>query len=125
VADLLLVDSHPLVRRGIGEILRRAGHRVEDVGDGGTAIEWLQHRSFDLLIVDLDLPVADGITVIAAARDLAPTPKIIAMSASIHSVPRGGLQMPIAYGADRFLAKPFSGHDLRAAIEEMLRSGGD
>jgi DNA-binding response OmpR family regulator len=120
MAILLLVDDHPLVRLGLAETLRRAGHSVTDVGDGRTAIVLLQSQPFDLLITDLGLPEVDGIAVIGAARALSSQPKIIAMSAATPAISPSGPLMPVAHDADLFFAKPFSGGTLLAAVERLL-----
>jgi DNA-binding response OmpR family regulator len=117
---ILLVDDHPLVRFGLAETLRRAGHSVTDVGDGRTAIVLLQSQPFDLLITDLGLPEVDGIAVIGAARVLSSQPKIIAMSTATPAIPPSGPLMPAVHDADLFFAKPFAGSALLAAVERLL-----
>lgn len=58
---ILIVDDSEIVRRVLSAQLRRSGHGVEAVPDGEGALERLAHRSFDVVLMDVQLPGIDGI----------------------------------------------------------------
>jgi DNA-binding response OmpR family regulator len=67
-AEILLVDDEASIRLTLGALLQRAGYTVTSAGGGEEAIDLLERRVFDLLLVDLKMPGMDGMQVIAAAR---------------------------------------------------------
>jgi CheY-like chemotaxis protein len=103
--------------------LVRAGHRVEIVGNGRAAVSALatpNHR-FDLVLMDLHMPVMDGLDAITAIRRheeetaKAPVP-IIVLSADGQEATRHEV---LAHGASGFLLKPLDPDRLLAAVEEQ------
>ncbi len=105
-------------------VLEKAGHRVEIVGNGRAAVEALTgdggaHR-FDVVLMDLHMPVMDGIDAIAhirkfeEAKGIAQVP-ILVLSADGQESTRNGV---IAYGATGFLTKPVDPEAVIAAVEQ-------
>jgi len=67
-ADILLVDDSPVERLALAHFLRRAGYKVDEVGDGQSAIEHLKNREVDVLLLDLQMPEVDGFDVLNYLR---------------------------------------------------------
>ncbi|MCD7820406.1 MAG: response regulator [Lachnospiraceae bacterium] len=72
---VLLAEDEESLSEALAMILRRNGYEVETVGDGLTAMEYMDRGSYDAAILDIMMPKADGITVLKAIRgkgDLTP-----------------------------------------------------
>ncbi len=123
---VLVVDDNPLIRDSFTAAVQRlnerpAGPRLRllEADDGATAWERLEEHPVDLLVVDLYIPVLDGLSIITRVREhptLAST-KILAISASIEDARVRSL----GAGADRFLQKPLRLVDITDALATMLR----
>ncbi|WP_277792781.1 response regulator [Caulobacter endophyticus] len=118
---VLIVDDDELSRQVYGHALSEAGHEVEEAEHGGKAIEKLEIRSFDLVLIDLLMPVREGVETIIEARQRWPTTRIIAMSAGARRLSPGGvLDMALGLGADEALIKPVPSELLTASVERLL-----
>jgi len=98
--------------------LPRLGHEVTVCPDGLTAIAALERDTFDCLLVDLDMPGANGIEVIARAKQLAPDAEAIILTG------KGTMESAIEavrHGAFDYLTKPCKLVDLQAVLERVLR----
>jgi CheY-like chemotaxis protein len=86
-ARILVVDDDEAIRLLVTRLFRREGHDVSSAGDGEEAIEMLDTRHYDLVILDVMMPRKDGIAVaerIAASPE--PRPKVIIMTAAVPSI---------------------------------------
>jgi len=117
--DAMVVDDHALVREGIALMLRRMGGnvRVWEVGRGEQAIELLQDRPMDLVLLDLDLPGMDGFHVLKRMLDLAPSTRVAILSALDHPLTA---QRCMRAGARGFLKKSMPTDDLLQALRAIL-----
>jgi EAL domain-containing protein (putative c-di-GMP-specific phosphodiesterase class I)/CheY-like chemotaxis protein len=120
MARILAVDDDALVRRCIQRILRRQGHEVVEASHGAQALRLLQDRSFDIALVDYQLPQMDGIEVLQKLREVQP--------ACLRMLITGQLDLPMVLGAvnrgevTRVLEKPFETSALVSAVDEMLHT---
>ncbi len=78
---ILLVEDEPEIAEPIAEALRREGHRLTVVSHGDRAIKRLDEAVYDLLICDIRLPGADGLSIFRKVREQQPDAKVILMSA--------------------------------------------
>ncbi|WP_068084888.1 response regulator [Novosphingobium rosa] len=116
-AHLLVVDDDPELRTLLAAELRKAGFTVSAAADGPAMRRELERASFDLIILDLNLPGESGLTL---CRDLRATSQlpIVMLTARGEPIDRVlGLEM----GADDYLAKPFEPRELLARIRNVLR----
>ncbi len=120
--SLLVADDDPIYRDVAADALERSGHRVVTASDGGEAIKLLQDQTFDAAIIDLSMPVADGLTVIKTSRanSLNATTPIIVITGHDDAEAVGR-----AYeaGATSFLTKPLNWILFTPHVEFILRSG--
>ena len=118
---ILAVEDDPPLAEGLKHGLRRGGHAVDVVHDGGTAIRYLEGAIWDLVLLDLGLPVADGYAVLQFLRDLRARPPVIVLTA------RDGLSDRVRgldAGADDYVVKPFEMDELLARIRAVSRRSG-
>jgi len=119
-AQILIVDDEQSVRSALRIVLESEEYSVLEAPQGGVAMEMLQEHRFDLAIVDLFMPVQDGLETILRMRRLAPQVKIIAISGGGQYGLTDMLQAAKVLGADRVLAKPFDRQTLLTAVRELL-----
>ena len=121
---ILVVEDERAVRDALERVLRTDGYEVELAADGHAALAALSAREQDAVVLDVMLPVLDGLEVcrwLRAHGDRVPVLMVTARDAIADRV--AGLDA----GADDYLVKPFSIDELRARVRALLRraSGGD
>jgi len=113
---ILIVEDEAVTRDLIATLLRKE-YSVTAVPDAATALGQLKSGTFDLLVLDLNLPDGDGLTL---ARELGPRPgpAVIIVTARSDDVDRIiGLEL----GADDYITKPFNPRELMARVKAVLR----
>ena len=115
--NVLVVDDHPVNRKFMQVLLERLGHRVALATQGAEAVSIVSQQACDLVLMDLHMPVMDGLAAARAIRAL-PLPHsrvlIVALTADAFAESRERVRQA---GMDDFLAKPVQLHD----VEEVLR----
>jgi two-component system, NtrC family, response regulator AtoC len=117
----LIVDDEPAIRLALGKALERLGHRVSACGDGSEAIAALDHTSFELVMTDLRMPIADGLAVLRKVRTVAAATPVIILTA--HAAISDCVEA-MREGAFNFLVKPYHLTELEAVVTEALASVG-
>ncbi len=120
VPQVLVVDDDPIVRDVLGRYLSRAGYDVRAVGDGGAAMEEYDRRLPDLVVLDLMLPVLDGLEVFRRVRSRDGRTPVIMLTARGDETDR---VVGLDSGADDYVAKPFSPREVVARVRAVLRRG--
>lgn len=116
--DILVVDDEPQVRDIVATYLERDGFTVRTAADGRKAMEAIQHRRPDALVLDLMLPEVNGLQIIQRLReDGDPIPVIVLSARGRESERVLGLEL----GADDYLAKPASPREIAARVRAVLR----
>jgi CheY-like chemotaxis protein len=119
VATVLVAEDNPLNYELIRDLLEARGHTVEWAKDGEEALNLARSGRFDLLLLDLHMPLLDGLEVMRGIRSQPPVKrlKVIALTADAMVGVREDL---FAAGVDGYLSKPL---DLSALIREMEAVG--
>jgi DNA-binding response OmpR family regulator len=118
---ILVVDDEPNIREVVELYLRREGYDVEVSGDGAAALEAIERKAPDLIVLDLMLPVLGGIPLTRILREGDYDIPIIMLTAKGAEADRiAGLEL----GADDYVTKPFSPKELVARVKAVLRRAG-
>jgi two-component system sensor histidine kinase/response regulator len=118
---VLLAEDNRVNQRLAARLLEKRGHVVVLAEDGARALEELQKQSFDLILMDVQMPVMDGVQATAAVRQkerISGTHiPIIAMTA--HAM-EGDRERFLASGMDGYISKPVHSRELFDVIESLL-----
>ncbi|MGS2614870.1 response regulator transcription factor [Micromonospora sp. LZ34] len=118
---VLVVDDDRTVSDVVCRYLEHAGYRVDHVGDGAAALAAVAAEPPDLVVLDLMLPVLDGLEVCRRLRARPDGVPIVMLTARGDEADRIlGLQL----GADDYLGKPFSPRELVLRVRSVLRRAG-
>jgi two-component system phosphate regulon sensor histidine kinase PhoR len=118
VLSILVIDDEYGVRSGISQLLAMEGFSVAEAADGREALAQLAERTFDIALIDYQLPDIDGLTLLASikGRNLPTMTCMITAYANIDTAIAATRR-----GIDFFLPKPFSPDDLLGVIETLSR----
>ena len=120
MASVLIIDDDTGIRRIVRSALERAGHHVEEAGDGAAGMQRYRTEPADLVITDVFMPDQDGIETIQQLRDEFPAARILAISGGTVGGTAGTLTDAMLFGANATLAKPFTIQELTRAVAELL-----
>jgi len=115
---VLVVEDDPALAVFLQKGLMLEGHEVERVSDGDAALEMAAQQSPDLVVLDLGLPCRDGSEVLEILRKDFPSSLVLVLTG------RSNVQERVRcldLGADDFVLKPFSFHELIARCRALLR----
>ena len=115
---VLVVDDEAGIRLALEDDLRVAGYEVETAEDGEAALRCALSREFDAIVLDLILPVKDGLSVCAELRNRGIDTPILMLTAKtrLEDMLRG-----FSVGADDYLTKPVEALELLARMRAVLK----
>jgi PAS domain S-box-containing protein len=118
-ARILLVDDEPVNREVTQELLSRVVERVDVAAGGAEAVRLASQQTYDLVLMDLQMPGMDGLeaTRLIRAGRTGPKPAIVAVTANAFAEDKARC---LAAGMDGFLAKPFDAEALFAVVVHAL-----
>ncbi len=118
---ILLADDEEIVRSTISDYLNDSGHHVVEVRDGAEAIDAISKLDFDLALVDVQMPIVDGLGVLEHVQHDRPDLPVVLISG--HGSMETVIQA-LRLGAADFLNKPVRLRELDAVQEKVLRLRG-
>jgi two-component system response regulator RegX3 len=121
MTKVLVVEDEAGLRDPLVFLLGKEGYDIVEAEDGLVAIEKFKQETFDLILLDLMLPGADGNEVCRVIRQTSQVP-IIMLTAKDDEIDKVvGLEI----GADDYVTKPYSSRELLARMKAVLRRGGE
>lgn len=114
---LLLVDDDDRIRDLLKRFLAKAGARVSAAADAASARRLLEAMDFDLLILDVMMPVEDGFSLAESVRRVSKVPIVLLTARGMPEDRIRGLSI----GADDYVPKPFEPAELALRINAILR----
>ena len=121
--NVLLVEDHAINRKLAEIMLQRMGHRFIMASNGEEALKYLEKEKFDVVLMDVMMPVMDGITALKiwrkqeTERHLKRTPILMVTA---HAM-TGDSERFLAAGADGYVPKPISESALHKEIVQAMR----
>lgn len=114
---ILFVEDKQVNQKVIMLMLKKMGHQVQLAGNGQEALEVFQPGIFDLILMDIQMPVMDGITATLQLRKLYPSlPPIVGLSANAFE---GDKEKYMNIGMDEYLTKPVKREDFLALLHRL------
>lgn len=120
--NILIADDHEVVRRGVRDLMIRdyPGARITEAKNAVAAIDCLMQRTWDLMLLDLNMPGRSGLEVLAEARRLRPGTPVVVLSVC----PEEEFAVrSFKLGASAYLNKGSAGDELLTAIRKVLAGG--
>lgn len=117
MAKVLVVDDEKLIVKGIRFSLEQDGMEVDCAYDGEEAIQKAKETDYDIVLLDVMLPVYNGFEVCQAIREFSEMPIIMVTAKGDDMDKILGLE----YGADDYITKPFNILEVKARIKAIMR----
>ena len=117
---ILVVDDEEIMRNLFTDILQEEGYKVTTVHNGKEAQEKIKQGPFDIVFVDVHMPVMDGLKTLYMLREATPNTAIVMMD----SMPQYVLEEFQKQGAVTCIHKPFDIRGVRKVVHEILKKGG-
>ncbi len=114
---ILVVDDEKLIVKGIKFSLEQDGMSVDCAYDGEEAIRLTKENQYDMMLLDVMLPVFDGFEVLRQIREFSSMP-IIMLTAKGDDMDK---ILGLEYGADDYITKPFNILEVKARIKAIMR----
>jgi CheY-like chemotaxis protein len=121
---VLLAEDNPVNRALATRLLEKRGHTVVTVENGREAVAAVEKQSFDLAVIDIQMPVMDGLQAVGLIRRLEEEtgrPHLPAIALTAHAM-SGDRDRCLAAGMDGYLPKPINADQLFAIMESVLET---
>lgn len=115
---LIAEDERPLAR-AIVKIFEKSNYSADAVSNGAEALVYLEAGNYDVLVLDIMMPVMDGLTALRTLREKGNPIPVLILSAKAEVEDK---VLGLDSGANYYLAKPFAAQELVAAVRAITRS---
>ncbi len=118
---ILVVDDEKTIVKGLKFNLENDGYEVECAYDGAAAVEAVRAGGIDLVLLDLMMPIMDGLEACAKIREMSKVPIIMLTARGEDTDKIIGFE----YGADDYITKPFNVMEVKVRVRAILRRAGN
>jgi CheY-like chemotaxis protein len=119
--SVLVAEDNPINQRVVQAMLAHAGHAVRIVGNGLEAVEAVRQESFDAVLMDMQMPLLDGLGATRMIRELPPPKGLVPIIALTADAMTGAKEYYVEAGMDDYLAKPIPSAVLIEKLEMLVR----
>ena len=116
---ILVVDDEDDLRNLLSDVLRNAGYDTKPASNGEEAIELLKKHQFDLALLDIQMPLANGIQVLKYIRQHSPATKAIMLTG--YADLKHAMEAK-EFGAMDFIGKPYKLEEIMSTVERAFKS---
>ena len=117
---ILVADDEEGIRELLRETLGATGYTTDEASDGAEAIDKIDQNSYDLVVLDINMPKKSGLDVLKHIRERGMKTGVIMLTGRLgFAVGSESMQL----GADEYITKPFDPEYLQAAIIRVLEAG--
>ena len=117
-AEFLIIDDDPAVAKFLVTYLKQKGHSCESLTEGFRTAAWLEHNQCDVVIVDLNMPKVDGISLITFNREMSPQLPIIVFTGVGYDEDR--MHAALRAGANGYVSKNLPIEQLYCVLSRVL-----
>jgi len=116
---ILIVDDEPAVRRTVRGVLESSGFSCAESENGASALEWLESHHADVIIVDYQMPIMDGLNLLEQVQSTlnGHTPRVIMLSGVLDEKAKG---KAFNLGAYAIIDKPCNFRELVVKVNEAI-----
>jgi two-component system response regulator BaeR len=114
---ILIVEDEPKIAALLRDYLLAAGYRVETLGNGALAVDWIRRHAPAAILLDVMLPGEDGLGICRRVRAFSQVP-VLLVTARVEEIDR---LLGLELGADDYICKPFSPREVVARVKAVLR----
>ncbi len=125
MAKILVVDDEAPIRALMRATLTMAGHEVVEAGGGEEALKKIKKDDFDLVVLDIMMPVTDGYEVLERVKAIPAKATIPVIVVTAKPYESEGIMREMTAGAIDHIAKPFEPEDLEIAVSRTLNATDD
>ncbi|MFC1482130.1 response regulator transcription factor [Candidatus Neomarinimicrobiota bacterium] len=115
---ILIIEDDPAIMKGLVESLAQEHYEVEQASDGKQGLELALGQGYDIIILDLILPIVNGEDICRAIRAAKNDTPILVLSSKTREMEK---VLVLELGADDYLTKPFGMQELLARLRVLLR----
>lgn len=115
---ILIAEDNAVNRELLRELLEARGYAVEEASNGQEALEMIARRQPDALLLDLNMPVLDGMATVRKIRENPAMASLPVLAVTAYAM-RGDREKTLAAGFDEYLSKPISSASLDAELERI------
>ncbi len=119
---ILIIEDEPNIVEALRYILSRDGYAVDTHSDGSTAIETIEKRDPDLVILDAMLPNRSGFEILRDLRAAERTAELPVLMLTARGQKKDR-ELAERYGASQFITKPYSNSEVLACVRELSANG--
>jgi len=117
MSQILIVDDNEQNIYLVRFMLEQRGHLVEEAHNGAQALQMIEDNRYDVVLMDIQMPVMDGLEATRRIKEKPSAPIVIALTAKAME---GDKEKALAAGCDEYIAKPIEAETFIPCVERYL-----